>query len=121
MRNLHLDLVRVTEAGAIAAGCFVGRGDKLGADKAATDAIRNRLNRVDFAGKVVIGEGRKDDAPGLFCGEIVGQLGLSYQQAKTIEETGVQTMIPEVSFYDIAVDPIDGTRPTAKGGYEAMS
>ncbi len=119
MKNLHLDLVRVTEAGAVAAGCYVGRGDKLGADKAATDAMRNRLNRIDFAGRIVIGEGKKDDAPGLFEGEIVGQLGLLEEKAKGIRGEGVQTVVP--AFYDIAVDPIEGTTPTAKGGYEAMS
>ena len=119
MKNLHLDLVRVTEAGAIAAGTFVGKGDKLGADKAATEAMRNRLNRTDFAGRIVIGEGKKDDAPGLFEGEIVGQLGILGEKAKGIEGEGVQVVVPH--FYDIAVDPIEGTTPTAKGGYEAMS
>jgi len=101
MKNLYLDMVRVTEAGAIAAATYVGRGDKIAADTAATEAIRHRLNNIHFAGKIVIGEGIKDEAPGLFAGEKVGLL-VQYP-------------------YDIAVDPIEGTTPTSKGGYEAMS
>lgn len=119
MKGLHLDLVRVTEAGAIAAGRYVGRGDKLAADYAATEAIRNRLNRIDFAGRIVIGEGKKDDAPGLFEGEIVGQLGLMELESKDIKSKDIKVLHPK--FHDIAVDPIEGTTPTAKGGYEAMS
>ncbi|HBF40812.1 MAG TPA: class II fructose-bisphosphatase [Anaerolineaceae bacterium] len=100
-RNLALDLVRVTESAALAAGRFVGRGDKVGADKAAVDAMRLMLNTVPMKGVVVIGEGEKDEAPMLFNGEMCG--------------TGV---IPEV---DIAVDPIDGTRPLAHGSPNAIS
>lgn len=102
MKSYHLDLVRVTEAGAIAAAEWVGRGDKVAADKAATDAMRDRLNSVDFSARIAIGEGKKDDSYGLYEGEIVGS-----------EETEPQ--------YEIAIDPIEGTTPTAKGGYEAMS
>ncbi len=94
-RNLALELVRVTEAAAMAAGRFVGRGDKIAADKAAVDAMRLVLNLVQMDGVIVIGEGEKDRAPMLFNGERLG--------------TGDP---PEV---DIAVDPIDGTRPTAHG------
>ena len=94
-RNLAFDLARVTEAAALAAGRWVGRGDKEAADQAAVDAMRLVLNNIDMDGVVVIGEGEKDEAPMLFNGE---QLG-----------TGVP---PEV---DIAVDPIDGTTLTAKG------
>ncbi len=94
-RNLAFDLARVTEAAALAAGRWVGRGDKEAADQAAVDAMRLVLNNIDMDGIVVIGEGEKDEAPMLFNGE---QLG-----------TGVP---PEV---DIAVDPIDGTTLTAKG------
>jgi fructose-1,6-bisphosphatase class II len=101
MKSLYLDMVRVTEAGAIAAASYVGMGDKLAADAAATKAIRHRLNNIHFAGKIVIGEGIKDEAPGLFEGENVGLLTKDR--------------------YDIAVDPIEGTTPTSKGGYEAMS
>lgn len=102
MKLLHLELVRVTEAAAIAASTQVGRGNKEAADYQATVAMRNRLNKTAFRGKIVIGEGEKDDAPGLFTGEEVGQLS-------------------EGLVYDIAVDPLDGTTQTAKGGPEAMS
>src|SRR6476661_8547545 len=92
-RNLALELVRVTEAAAIAGGHWVGFGDKNKADGAAVDAMRSFLQTVHFNGVVVIGEGEKDEAPMLFNGERVG------------DGTG-----PEV---DVAVDPIDGTRLTA--------
>ena len=94
-RNLAFDLARVTEAAALAAGRWVGRGDKEAADQAAVDAMRLVLNNIDMDGIVVIGEGEKDEAPMLYNGERMG--------------TGVP---PEV---DIAVDPIDGTTLTAKG------
>lgn len=100
-RNLALELVRVTEAAAMAAGRWMGRGDKDGADGAAVDAMRVVLGSVAMAGVVVIGEGEKDEAPMLFNGERVGD-GLA----------------PEV---DVAVDPIDGTRPTALGREGALS
>lgn len=100
-RNLALDLVRVTEAGAMAAGRWVGRGDKNGADGVAVAAMRTLINTVEMNGVVVIGEGEKDDAPMLFNGEQVG------------DGTG-----PEC---DVAVDPIDGTTLTAKGMPNAIS
>ena len=100
-RNLALDLVRVTEAAALAAGRFVGRGDKIGADKAAVDAMRLMLNTVPMKGVIVIGEGEKDEAPMLFNGEVCGS-------ADT----------PEL---DIAVDPVDGTRPLAHGSPNAIA
>ncbi len=100
-RNLAFDLARVTEAAALAAGRWVGRGDKEAADQAAVDAMRLVLNNIDMDGIVVIGEGEKDEAPMLFNGERLG--------------TGVP---PEV---DIAVDPIDGTTLTAKGLPGALS
>ncbi len=100
-RNLALDLVRVTEAGAMAAGRWVGRGDKNGADGVAVNAMRSLINTVEMNGVVVIGEGEKDDAPMLYNGERVG------------DGTG-----PE---YDVAVDPIDGTTLTAKGMSNAIS
>jgi fructose-1,6-bisphosphatase class II len=108
-KSLSLDLIRVTENAAIAAAHFVGRGDKHGADEAATKAMLNRLNTIDFSGEVVIGEGKKDDAPGLFKGNLVGSPCLRADK---------KTLTPQ---FDIAVDPIEGTTPTAKGGYEAMS
>ena len=100
-RNLALELVRATEAAAIAAGPWVGAGDKNAADGAAVDAMRYRLSSVNFNGTVVIGEGEKDKAPMLFNGEVVG------------DGTG-----PNL---DIAVDPIDGTRLTALGMNNALS
>ncbi len=100
-RNLALELVRVTEAAAMAAGRWVGRGDKNGADGAAVRAMRTLVSTVSMNGVVVIGEGEKDEAPMLFNGEPVG------------DGTG-----PEC---DIAVDPIDGTTLTAKGMTNAIS
>ena len=94
-RNLALELVRVTEAAALSAGRFMGRGNKEAADRAAVDAMRLVLNSIDMDAVIVIGEGEKDDAPMLFNGEIVG--------------TGKPPLV------DIAVDPIDGTRPLANG------
>ena len=100
-RNLALELVRVTEAAALAAGRWMGRGDKEAADQAAVDAMRLVLSTVSMDGIVVIGEGEKDEAPMLYNGERLG--------------TGNP---PQV---DIAVDPIDGTRLTAEGGNGALS
>jgi len=94
-RNLALELVRVTEAAALSAGRFMGRGQKEVADKAAVDAMRLVLNSIDMDAVVVIGEGEKDEAPMLFNGEFVG--------------TGKPPLV------DLAVDPIDGTRPLADG------
>ncbi len=100
-RNLALDLVRVTEAGAMAAGRWVGRGDKNGADGVAVTAMRTLINTVQMDGVVVIGEGEKDHAPMLFNGERVG------------DGTGPET--------DVAVDPIDGTTLAAKSMPNAVS
>lgn len=94
-RNLAMELVRVTEAAALSAGRFMGRGQKELADKAAVDAMRLVLNSIDMNAVVVIGEGEKDEAPMLFNGEVVG--------------TGTPPLV------DLAVDPIDGTRPLANG------
>lgn len=100
-RNLALELVRATEAAAIRAVPFIGRGDKVGADGAAVDAMRKFLGTVDFAGVVVIGEGEKDKAPMLYNGEQVGS--------------------GRGPACDIAVDPIDGTSLTAAGRRNAIS
>ncbi|MEU6100663.1 class II fructose-bisphosphatase [Streptomyces sp. NPDC048219] len=100
-RNLALELVRVTEAAAMAAGRWVGRGDKNGADGAAVRAMRTLVSTVSMNGVVVIGEGEKDEAPMLFNGEQVG------------DGTGAEV--------DIAVDPIDGTTLTAKGMTNAIA
>jgi fructose-1,6-bisphosphatase II len=100
-RNLALELARVTEAAAMAAARWVGRGDKNGADGAAVNAMRRLIGSVSMNGVVVIGEGEKDDAPMLFNGERVG------------DGTG-----PEC---DVAVDPIDGTTLAAKGMPNAIA
>src|SRR5919108_221453 len=100
-RNLALELVRVTEAAALAAGRWVGRGAKDSADQAAVDAMRAVLDTVQMNGVVVIGEGEKDQAPMLYNGERVGS------------GTG-----PEV---DVAVDPLEGTTLTARGQPNAIA
>src|SRR5213076_516165 len=100
-RNLALELVRVTEAAALAAARWVGRGDKEQADQAAVDAMRLLLDTVPMDGTVIIGEGEKDEAPMLYNGERIGD-----------------GSPPEV---DIAVDPLEGTRLTARGMPSALS
>ena len=99
--RIEYELVRATEAAAIAAGRLVGRGDKNAIDGAAVDAMRAFLGEVDIAGTVVIGEGEKDEAPMLFIGEAVG--------------TGDGPAL------DVAVDPIDGTTLAARGGPGAIA
>ena len=100
-RNLALDLARVTEAAALASGRFMGRGDKIAADAAAVNAMRMVLQTVDINGIIVIGEGEKDNAPMLYNGENVGN-----------------GSPPDV---DVAVDPIDGTRPLAFGRTNSLA
>jgi fructose-1,6-bisphosphatase II len=100
-RNLAMELVRVTEAAALASSPWVGGGDKLAADGAAVDAMRHMLTSVAMRGTVIIGEGEKDEAPMLFNGEVVG------------DGTGFEC--------DIAVDPIDGTTLTALGRGNALA
>ena len=99
-RNLALELVRVTEAAALAASRWMGRGDKNAADGAAVEAMRKAFDTVAIQGTVVIGEGEMDEAPMLYIGEKVGMGG------------------PQM---DIAVDPLEGTTVTAKGGANAMA
>ncbi|WP_344449897.1 class II fructose-bisphosphatase [Actinocorallia aurantiaca] len=100
-RNLAMELVRVTEAAALAAARWVGRGDKIGADGAAVNAMRQLINTVSMKGVVVIGEGEKDNAPMLYNGEQVG------------DGTGAEC--------DVAVDPIDGTTLNALGMPNAIA
>jgi fructose-1,6-bisphosphatase II len=100
-RNLALELVRVTEAAALAAARWVGRGDKIAADQAAVDAMRVMLHTVPMDGIVVIGEGEKDEAPMLFNGERIGD--------------GSPPVV------DIAVDPLEGTRLCAQGEPSALA
>ncbi len=99
-RNLALEAVRVTEAAALSASRLMGRGDEIAADQAAVDAMRNALNSLEIDGTVVIGEGERDEAPMLFIGEKVGKGG------------------PKI---DIALDPLEGTTITAKGGNNALA
>jgi fructose-1,6-bisphosphatase II len=100
-RNLALELARVTEAAALSAGRFMGRGDKEAADQAAVNAMRIVLQSVDMNGVIVIGEGEKDNAPMLYNGEMVGN-------GSAPDE-------------DVAVDPIDGTRPLAFGRTNSLA
>ena len=100
-RNLALEVVRVTEAAALAASRLMGRGDEKAADQAAVDAMREALNSLAIAGTVVIGEGERDEAPMLYIGERVG--------------TGNGPPI------DIALDPLEGTTITAKGAANALA
>lgn len=100
-RNLALEVVRVTEAAALAAARLMGRGDNVAADQAAVQAMRSAFNAVQFKGRVVIGEGERDEAPMLFIGEEVGA-----------------SDTPRV---DIAVDPLEGTTIVATGGNNALA
>lgn len=100
-RNLALELARVTEAAALAASHQVGRGDKVEADQVAVDAMRDALNSLHIRGKIVIGEGERDEAPMLYIGEEVG------------DGKG-----PKI---DIALDPLEGTDITAAGGPNALA
>jgi len=100
-RNLAMEFVRVTEAAAIAAARWVGKGDKIGADQAATNLMRRHFNSLDIDGTIVIGEGERDEAPMLFIGEKVGT------------KKGMKV--------DIAVDPLEGTNPTASGGNNSIA
>ena len=100
-RNLALEVVRVTEAAALSASRWMGRGDEKAADQAAVDSMRIALNGMDIAGTVVIGEGERDEAPMLFIGEKVG--------------TGKGPKI------DIALDPLEGTTICATGGSNALA
>jgi fructose-1,6-bisphosphatase II / sedoheptulose-1,7-bisphosphatase len=104
-RNLALELVRVTEAAALAASNWVGKGDKNAADGAAVEAMRHAFDTVAIDGTVVIGEGEMDEAPMLYIGEKVGLYAKS----------GGGPLA------DIAVDPLEGTSLTAKGGPNAMA
>ncbi len=100
-RNLAIELVRVTEAAALSASLLMGRGDEKAADAAAVDAMRTALNTLNITGTVVIGEGERDEAPMLYIGEKVGS-----GQGPAL---------------DIALDPLEGTTITAKGGANALA
>lgn len=100
-RNMAMEAMRVTEAAALSASRFMGRGDEMAADAAAVDAMSKALNGLDIDGNVVIGEGERDEAPMLFVGENVG--------------TGDGPKL------DVALDPLEGTTITAKGGANALA
>ncbi len=99
-RNLALELVRVSEAAAIAASRLMGRGDEKAADQAAVNAMRETLNSLPIDGTIVIGEGERDEAPMLYIGEKVGSGG---------------------GKFDIALDPLEGTTLTARGDHNALA
>ena len=100
-RNFAMEFVRVTEAAALESARLMGRGDEKAADHAAVEAMRKRLNQINFDGKVVIGEGERDEAPMLYIGEKVGKGG-------SIR-------------LDLALDPLEGTTICARGGNNAIS
>lgn len=103
LRHLSLEMVRVTEAAALAAARFMGRGDEDAADKAAVEAMRSEFAHIDIKGRIVIGEGERDEAPMLYIGEEVG--------------SGIEDAPP----VDIAVDPLEGTTICAHGGPNAIA
>ncbi len=106
---LALEMVRVTEAAAIASARFMGRGDKMGADRAATEAMRRTMDEIDMTGTIVIGEGERDEAPMLYIGERVGRPGIAREGERSL---------PEI---DIAVDPLEGTNLVAYGQSNAIT
>ena len=108
-RHLATEAVRVTEAAAIASWALVGRGDEKAADQAAVDAMRTALNALEIDGRIVIGEGERDEAPMLYIGEKVGMAQRGLQQGRTFD--GV----------DIAVDPLEGTNLCATGAANAIA
>jgi fructose-1,6-bisphosphatase II len=102
---LALDMARVTEEAAIASARSMGRGDRMGADKLATEAMRRTMDEIDFAGRIVIGEGERDEAPMLYIGEEVGR---AWRE-------------PDAPRIDIAVDPLEGTNLVAHGQAGAIT
>jgi len=106
---LALEMVRVTEAAAIESARFMGRGDRMGADQAATEAMRRTMDEIDMAGTIVIGEGERDEAPMLYIGERVGRPGSAPES-----EGGLRSI-------DIAVDPLEGTNLVAHGQAGAIT
>jgi len=102
---LALEMVRVTEEAAIASARSMGRGDRNGADKLATEAMRRTMDEIDFAGRIVIGEGERDEAPMLYIGEEVGRAHRD----------------PDAPRVDIAVDPLEGTNLVALGQAGAIT
>jgi len=110
-RNLAMEMVRVTEAAALAAGRMMGKGDRKGADQVAVDAMRRAFDSVDVRGTVVIGEGERDEAPMLYIGE---QVGAGWRRAEGVHGDPA----PRV---DIAVDPLEGTNLCATGAPDSIA
>src|SRR5262249_40495201 len=106
-RNLALEVVRITEAAALASARLMGRGDRKHADRVAVEAMRVAFDAIDIRGTVVIGEGERDEAPMLFIGE---QVGAGWHDAHAFSPKG-----------DIAVDPLEGTNLCATGAPDAIS
>ncbi|HEX9045117.1 MAG TPA: class II fructose-bisphosphatase [Candidatus Limnocylindrales bacterium] len=106
---LALEMVRVTEAAAIASARFMGRGERTEADRAATEAMRQTMDEIDMSGTIVIGEGERDEAPMLYIGERVGRPGIAAEG---------EASLPAV---DIAVDPLEGTNLVAHGQANAIT
>lgn len=130
MKHLLLEIVEATEIASIAASKYIGSGDKLKIDEVATNAMRDRLNLIDFVAEIAIGEGIKDESLGLYKGERVGLRSNGRYFSGTISDKEFESLCQNTNDprwklhdhqYDIAVDPVDGTTQTAKGGYEAMS
>lgn len=112
-RNLALEFVRVTEAAAIAASKWIGKGEAKKADGAAVDEMRDRFNQIDFRGKIVIGEGSKDEAPELYTGE---KVGLGWRPSPRPSPKGRGGIV-----FDLAVDPLECTDSVAYGRYNAIA
>ena len=118
--QISVDLVKSTEAAALAAFQWIGSGKKERADKAATEAMKDTLARdVDFAGRVVMGEGKKDKSFGIFDGEVVGRPAVMW--TNNVSRYRQLYGDKQITWHDVAVDPIEGTTPTVTSGPEAIS
>jgi fructose-1,6-bisphosphatase II len=119
-RNLALEFVRVTEAAAIAASKWIGKGDGKKADGAAVDEMRSRFNQIDFAGTVVIGEGSKDEAPELYNGE---KVGAQWKTPTTPTRIAGHPSLKRrgMLHMDLAIDPLECTDSVANGRYNAIA
>jgi fructose-1,6-bisphosphatase class II len=117
MNNMELALATVCELSAVGASAEIGRGDKLAVDEIATSIMRQQLNLIPFKGKIAVAEGKKDEAPTFAFGE---QVGAGWKHVLSSAGSPVE-QYDEGDYYDLAIDPVDGTTQTSKGGNEAMS
>jgi len=118
--NISENIVGATEVAAVAASRWIGSGQKLEADKAATDAMREELDsRIEICAKIVMGEGKKDESYGLFSGETVGKQAKMWESDGSAYKRYYGTIEPK--WLDVAVDPVEGTTQTVISGPEAMS